>query len=56
MKSIIRLYFIPKGYRDFVCDSISFRLKEGKYVAVIIGGENDGEEYQNVRGAVAKKE
>ena len=47
----IRVYINPKGYKDFICSSVSMRTTSSGYNAVVIGGANDGQEIKNVRGA-----
>ena len=45
----IRIYFIPKGYKDIVCDLIILNGKE--HTAQVCGGKEDNTIYTNCRGA-----
>ena len=49
--SKIRIYVLPKGYIDVICDSVTMAPVLGGSQAVINGGNRDGEIIKNVRGA-----
>lgn len=45
----IRIYFMPKGYKDIICNQV---IVDGKnYTGEIIGGKEDGIIYQRCYGA-----
>lgn len=35
---VIRVYLVPKGYEDYVCESVTIRPTLGGHEAVINGG------------------
>ena len=45
----IRVYFMPKGYTDIICDSVIYN--NGNNTVKIIGGKEDGVIYNNCAGA-----
>ena len=45
----IRIYFIPSGYKDIVCEAVNFNAKDN--FVIVIGGKEDGEIYENCKGA-----
>ena len=50
----IRIYFIPKNYKDIICDSV---VIDGKnFTAKIVGGKENGKTYSLCRGARVIKE
>ena len=50
----IRIYFIPKNYKDIICDSV---IIDGKnHTAKIVGGKENGKIYSLCGGARVVKE
>ena len=45
----IRVYFMPKGYIDIICDSVIYNNAD--HTVKIIGGKEDGVIYNNCVGA-----
>ena len=54
--AIIRVYLLPKGYTDFICNGVEVYPIEGRHDAKVIGGEQDGTILVNVRGAKVIKD
>ena len=52
--NLIRIYHMPKGYTDVVCESVEIDTKIFK--VTIRGGQQDGKEYYHSRGAKVLKE
>ena len=52
--NLIRIYHMPKGYTDVVCESVEIDTKISK--VTIRGGQQDGKEYYHSRGAKVLKE
>ena len=51
---LIRIYHIPKGYTDVICNSVDV---DGKIFKVTVrGGQQDGKEYYHSSGAKVLKE
>ena len=50
--NLIRVYFIPKGYVDVICDHVKVYFNKVE----IIGGEQDDNTYVGTRGARLLKE
>ena len=45
----IRIYFIPKGYKDIVCNMV---ILDGMLHTIeVVGGKEDGNVYGNCSGA-----
>ena len=52
--NLIRIYHIPKGYTDVVCNSVDVDCKIFK--VTVRGGQQDGKEYYHSSGAKVLKE
>ena len=52
----IRVYFLPKGYKDFICDSVTIEPILGGHKATVNGGKHDGEVIKDGYGARVIKE
>ncbi len=51
--NLIRIYFMPKGYEDIICNSVEITSSND---AIIRGGKLDGKKFYLVRGAMLLKE
>ena len=52
----IRVYLTPKGYKDYICESVIIQPILGGYQVVINGGEHDKEVIPNGCGGRLIKE
>ena len=48
---VIRVYLVPNGYEDYVCESVTIRPALGEHEAVVNGGEFDGKIIPHAAGA-----
>lgn len=51
--SKIRIYFMPKGYKDIICEFVE--IDGTLNIATIIGGKENGNVYGYCRGAKVLK-